>query len=72
MNPPSFTGSITNEDSIKFVEKLKKVFDMMHFADVESVQLAAYQHKNVARTLFDQQKEGRYEDALHMSWACFE
>ncbi|WMV40584.1 hypothetical protein MTR67_033969 [Solanum verrucosum] len=32
----------------------------------------AYQLKNVARTWFDQWKEGRAEDAPPASWACFE
>ena len=39
---------------------------------VEIVELVAYQLKNVARTWFDQWKEGRGEDAPHSIWACFE
>ncbi|XP_049410522.1 uncharacterized protein LOC125873690 [Solanum stenotomum] len=63
MNPPCFTGSSTTEDPKNFIEELKKVFDVMHVADTERVELAAYQMKNVARTWFDQLKGVRAEDA---------
>ncbi|KAG5579337.1 hypothetical protein H5410_049964, partial [Solanum commersonii] len=59
MNLPSFTVSSTSEDPENFVDELKKVFDVMHIADTERVELAAYQLKNVARTWFDQWKGGR-------------
>uniref|UniRef100_M1DEA1 Gag-pol polyprotein n=1 Tax=Solanum tuberosum TaxID=4113 RepID=M1DEA1_SOLTU len=63
MNPPSFTSSSTTEDPKNFIEELEKVFDVMHVADTERVELAAYHMKNVARTWFDQWKGGRTEDA---------
>ncbi|WMV18322.1 hypothetical protein MTR67_011707 [Solanum verrucosum] len=72
MNPPSFTGSSTTEDLENFIEELKKVFEVMYVVDTERVKLAAYQLKNVARTWFDQWKEGRAENAPPASWACFE
>ncbi|KAK4726787.1 hypothetical protein R3W88_031704 [Solanum pinnatisectum] len=72
MNPPSFNGSSTSEDPENFVDEMKMVFDMMHIADTERVELAAYQLKYVARIWFDQWKGGRAEDALPTSWACFE
>ncbi|KAH0657055.1 hypothetical protein KY285_031937 [Solanum tuberosum] len=72
MNPPSFTGSSTTEDPKNFIEELKRVFDVMHIAGNERVELAAYQMKNVARTWFDKWKRGRAEDAPPASWACFE
>uniref|UniRef100_M1D8P2 Retrotransposon gag protein n=1 Tax=Solanum tuberosum TaxID=4113 RepID=M1D8P2_SOLTU len=53
INPPSFTGSSSIEDLENFIEKLQKVFEVMHVVDVERVELAAYQLKNVARTWFD-------------------
>lgn len=37
MNPPYLTGSSTTEDPEKFMEDLKKVFDIMHFADTKQV-----------------------------------
>ncbi|XP_015164177.1 uncharacterized protein [Solanum tuberosum] len=72
MNPPSFIGSSTTEDPENFIEELKKVFDVMHVVNIERVELAAYQLKNVARTWFDQWKKGRAEGAPLASWACFE
>ena len=53
MNPPSFTGSVTTEDPENFVEEFQKVFEIMHVADTEMVELAAYQMKGVARIWFD-------------------
>ena len=58
MNPPSFMGSSTTEDPKNIVEELKKGFDVIHVVDDERFKLAAYQLKNVARTLFDHWKEG--------------
>ncbi|WMV36783.1 hypothetical protein MTR67_030168 [Solanum verrucosum] len=72
MNPPSFMGSSTTEDLEDFIEELKKIFNVMHVADTERVELAAYQLKDVARTWFDQWKGGRAENAPPASWAGFE
>ncbi|KAH0650238.1 hypothetical protein KY284_030150 [Solanum tuberosum] len=71
MNPSSFMGSSTTEDPEDFIEELKKIFDVMHVADTERVELAAYQLKDVARTWFDQWREGRAENAPPASWAYF-
>ena len=59
MNPPRFTGSSTIEDPGNLIEELKKVFEVMHVADIERVELVSYQLKGVARTWFDLWKEGR-------------
>ncbi|WMV44615.1 hypothetical protein MTR67_038000 [Solanum verrucosum] len=48
-----FRGSSTTEDPKNFIEELKKIFDVIHVADIELVELAAYQLKDVARTWFD-------------------
>ena len=49
MNPPSFIGLRTIVDSLKFMEKLKKVFNVMYVIQPEKVELVAYQLKNVDR-----------------------
>ncbi|KAK4721360.1 hypothetical protein R3W88_011593 [Solanum pinnatisectum] len=49
MNSPDFTNSSVTEDPENFVEELQKVFKVMHVADVEHVELDAYQLKGVAR-----------------------
>ncbi|XP_015086954.1 uncharacterized protein LOC107030064 [Solanum pennellii] len=43
----------------------------MYVVDVENVELSKYQLKGVARTWFDQWKDGRVEDAPRPSCACF-
>lgn len=72
MNSPILTGSISIEDPNNIIEDLKKVFYVMLVAHVERVEIAAYQLSNVSRTLFDQRKKSRVEDAPHLSWTCFE
>ncbi|KAH0665107.1 hypothetical protein KY285_026313 [Solanum tuberosum] len=72
MNPPSFTGSSTTEDPEHFIEELLMVFKVMDVADVEQVELGAYQLKSIARTWFDQWKKGRAKGAPILSWATFE
>ena len=49
------------------MEELKKVFDMINVVDRESFEIVAYQLKYVARTWFNQWKEGRDEDAPRTS-----
>ncbi|WMV07929.1 hypothetical protein MTR67_001314 [Solanum verrucosum] len=53
MNPPDFTGSSVTENPENFVEELQKVFEVMHVAEPERVELDAYQLKGVARVWFD-------------------
>ncbi|XP_049366101.1 uncharacterized protein LOC125830955 [Solanum verrucosum] len=71
MNPPSLTGSSVTEDSENFIEDLKRVFDVMHVADAERVELA-YQMNGVARIWFNQWKKNRVEDAAIVTWDVFE
>jgi len=72
MNPPSFSGSSISENLENFIEELKRIFDVMHVAESERVELAAYQLKGVARIWFDQWKQNRAEDAPVVSWVVFE
>ena len=45
------------------MEELQKVFEVMHDADVELLELVAYQLKGVTRVWYDQWKKGR--DKVH-------
>ena len=56
MNPSSFTGSSPIEDPENFIEKHKKVFNVMHVVDTKRVELAAYPLKGVAWNWFDKWK----------------
>ena len=44
----------------------------MHVADTARADLAVYRLKGIARTWFDQWKDGIEEDAPPSNWACFE
>ncbi|WMV23872.1 hypothetical protein MTR67_017257 [Solanum verrucosum] len=52
MNRPSFNGSSVTKDPKNFIEELRKVFEIIHVADAERVELDAYQMKGVARIWF--------------------
>ena len=41
MNPQRFISSSTIEDQENFIEKLKKIFDVMPVSEVERVELEA-------------------------------
>ncbi|KAK4721277.1 hypothetical protein R3W88_011510 [Solanum pinnatisectum] len=74
MNPSNFTGSSVTEDPENFMEKIQKVFEIMHIADTERVELAAYQIKGIARiwpswgvSFPENRKRLRYESSSHLS-----
>ncbi|XP_015068749.1 uncharacterized protein LOC107013324 [Solanum pennellii] len=64
--------SSVTEDPNNFVDELRKVFEIMHIADTERVELIAYQMKGAARIWFDQWKKNRVDEAPLTSWAYFE
>ena len=54
------------------MKEFKKMFDVIHVVCIERVEFSACQLKSVARTQYDQGKEGRDENAPHTNQACFE
>ncbi|KAG5571382.1 hypothetical protein H5410_061148 [Solanum commersonii] len=60
---PSITCSSVTEDLENIVEELQMVFEIMHVADAERVELAAYQLKGVSRIWLEQWKKNRAEGA---------
>ena len=48
INPPNFTGSTTTKDPENIIEKLKKVFEVMHVVDTERIELPVYQIKGIS------------------------
>ncbi|WMV45377.1 hypothetical protein MTR67_038762 [Solanum verrucosum] len=72
INPPDIISSSVTEDPKNFVEKLKKVFEVMDVADAERVELAAYQLKGVARIWIDQWKKSRAKGAPIVTWVVLE
>ena len=47
MNPPKFTGTKVEEDPQEFVDEIEKIFKLMHMDEVEGVELATYQLKDI-------------------------
>ena len=50
MNPPSFKGSKTLEDTQDFVDEVHKIFVAMGATDTEKAELTSYQLKDGAQT----------------------
>ena len=47
MNPTEFLGSQANEDPHNFLDKIKKIFEVMQVTGNDQVELASYQLKDV-------------------------
>ena len=47
MNPPEFYGSKVGEDLLMYLDKVRKITQIMHVTEEESVELDAYQIKYV-------------------------
>ncbi|XP_047260868.1 uncharacterized protein LOC124894174, partial [Capsicum annuum] len=52
MNPAKFTGTKVEEDPQEFVNEMEKIFKVIHVDQIEGVELAAYQLKDVANQWF--------------------
>ncbi|WMV50296.1 hypothetical protein MTR67_043681 [Solanum verrucosum] len=64
MNPLEFYGSTVEEDPQMFIHEVYKVFMIMGVTQVEMVDLATYQLKDVVQIWYNQWKEGRSEDSI--------
>ena len=47
MNPPKFIGTKVEEDPQVFVDKMEKILKVMYVDEVEGVELATYQLKDI-------------------------
>ena len=50
-NPPEFLGSQTNEDPHNFLDKIKKIFELIQVTRIDRVELTTYWLKDVAHIL---------------------
>ena len=57
MNPPEFLGSQANEDPQNFLDKIKKIFEVMQVSGNDRVELASYQLKDVAHIWYTPWKD---------------
>ncbi|XP_047257577.1 uncharacterized protein LOC124889648 [Capsicum annuum] len=48
INPPKFSGAKLEDDPQEFVDEIEKIFKVMHIDQVEGVELAVYQLKDIA------------------------
>ena len=67
MNPPEFLGSQTNKDPQNFLDKIKKILEMMQGTGNYRVELASYQLKGVSHIWYTHWKE-RGANAAPITW----
>ena len=72
MNPPEFHGSRAGEDPQMFVDEIKKITQIMHMIEEESMELASYQLKDVAYDWVQMWNKGRKKDTAPMTWQLFQ
>ena len=70
MNPPEFLGSQTNKDPQNFLDKIKKILEMMQGTGNYRVELASYQLKGVSHIWYTHWKE-RGANAAPITWEFF-
>ena len=71
MNPPEFLGSQTNEDHQKFLDEIKKIFEVIKVIGNDFVEKAPCQFEDVAHICYTQWMENRGKDAARITWDCF-
>ncbi|XP_027772717.1 uncharacterized protein LOC107018809 [Solanum pennellii] len=71
MNPPIFTGAKTSEDPQEFVDEVHKILVAMGATDIEKVELASYQLKDVAQTWCKMWQDSRVLGRVPVTWELF-
>ncbi|TMX04501.1 hypothetical protein EJD97_007966 [Solanum chilense] len=71
MNAPEFLGSQAYEDSQNLLDKIKKIFKVMHVTWNDPVELPSYQLKDVSHIWYTQWKENRGANGAPITWYCF-
>ena len=71
MNPPKFTGTKVEEDPQEFVDEIEKICKVMHVDEVEGVELATYQLKDVASQWYADWEDEKGESAEPTVWGKF-
>ena len=71
MNPPEFLGSQTNKDPQNFLDKIKKILEMMRGTGNYRVELASYQLKDISHIWYTQCKKTRGTNAPLITLDCF-
>ncbi|PHT69126.1 ABC transporter B family member 12 [Capsicum annuum] len=69
LNPYMFTGMKAEEYPQGFIDELEKIFRVMHVNEVEGVELAAYQLKDMANQWYNEWKDLKGSDVEPSVWA---
>ena len=71
MNPSIFTRAKTLEDPQEFIDELYKILVSMGAIDIEKVELASYQLKDVAQTWCKMWQDSRVLGEVPVTWELF-
>ena len=71
MNPPTFYGSMVDEDPQQFLNEVYKVLYSMGVTSSEKAVLSSYQLKNVAQTWYIHWRDNRLLSGGPVSWEIF-
>ena len=71
MNPQIFTAAKTLEDPQEFIDELYKILVSMGAIDIEKVELASYQLKDVAQTWCKMWRDSRVLGGVPVTWELF-
>ena len=70
MNPSIFTEAKTSEDLQEFVDEVHKILVDMRGTDIEKVELASYQLKDVVQTWWKMWQDSRVRGGEHSHESC--
>ena len=71
LDPPSFTGSDSNEDPQDFIDQIQRTLDVMHVSGTEAAELATYRLKGVAILWYETWKQSKGINAPPTTWEEF-
>lgn len=69
--PPTFTGSKVKEDPQNFIDEMEKIFHVMHSTDIEGIEFATYQLKDMAYQWYEEWDQPRGNDTKSTLWDDF-
>ncbi|XP_038702123.1 uncharacterized protein LOC119998777 [Tripterygium wilfordii] len=71
LKPPKFSGSDVNEDPQRFLDSMDRVLQALGCSSTRSVELAAFQLEDIARTWYDTLRGGRLVGSASLRWEEF-
>ena len=71
MNPPTFYGSKVDKDPQEFIDETYTILYVIGLTTSEKVNLATYQLKDVAQTLYVKWRDNRTLRGEQVTWEIF-